>query len=135
MLGLLAVKIWETVETDIFEDDLDRGDSRTCQHHYENKNMSPNPNSTSQMCPGSEVRSLRFFQGLRVLVKACQCFLPSLCWAMVLWPGSGIVLKGVIENRGLSIPRAPGYLNSRLLGYVNIGYIESRTHYLDNREP
>ncbi|CAE7500791.1 Scn11a, partial [Symbiodinium pilosum] len=30
------------------------------------------------------VRSLRFFQGLRVLVKACQCFLPSLCWAMVL---------------------------------------------------
>jgi len=30
------------------------------------------------------VRSLRFFQGLRVLVKACQCFLPSLCWSMVL---------------------------------------------------
>ncbi|CAK9060068.1 Voltage-dependent T-type calcium channel subunit alpha-1I (CaVT.3) (Voltage-gated calcium channel subunit alpha Cav3.3) [Durusdinium trenchii] len=30
------------------------------------------------------VRSLRFFGGLRVLVKACTCFLPSLCWAMVL---------------------------------------------------
>ncbi|CAE7271772.1 Scn11a [Symbiodinium natans] len=30
------------------------------------------------------VRSLRFFRGLRVLVKACQCFLPSLCWSMVL---------------------------------------------------
>ena len=31
------------------------------------------------------VRSLRFFRGLRLLVKACQCFLPSLCWAMVPW--------------------------------------------------
>jgi len=30
------------------------------------------------------VRSFRFFRGLRVLVKACQCFLPSLCWSMVL---------------------------------------------------
>ncbi|CAJ1413752.1 unnamed protein product, partial [Effrenium voratum] len=30
------------------------------------------------------VRSLRFFRGLRVLVQACQCFLPSLCWSMVL---------------------------------------------------
>lgn len=30
------------------------------------------------------VRSLRFFRGLRVLVRACQCFLPSLCWSMVL---------------------------------------------------
>jgi len=30
------------------------------------------------------VRSLRFFRGLRLLIKACQCFLPSLCWAMVL---------------------------------------------------
>ncbi|CAJ1460073.1 unnamed protein product [Effrenium voratum] len=30
------------------------------------------------------VRSLRFFSGLRVLVKACTCFLPSLCWSMVL---------------------------------------------------
>lgn len=30
------------------------------------------------------VRSLRLFQGLRVLVKACTCFLPSLCWSMVL---------------------------------------------------
>eukprot|EP00439_Symbiodinium_sp_Y106_P074843 s2309_g14.t1 len=30
------------------------------------------------------VRSFRFLSGLRVLVKACQCFLPSLFWAMVL---------------------------------------------------
>ncbi|CAK9084754.1 Ankyrin repeat domain-containing protein 17 [Durusdinium trenchii] len=29
-------------------------------------------------------RSLRFLRGLRLLVKACQCFLPSLCWSMVL---------------------------------------------------
>ena len=26
--------------------------------------------------------------------------------------------------------RAPNYLNSRLPGYVTIGYIEPRTHYL-----
>lgn len=30
------------------------------------------------------VRSLHIFRGLRLLVKACQCFLPSLCWSMVL---------------------------------------------------
>lgn len=30
------------------------------------------------------VRSFRFLSGLRVLMKACQCFLPSLFWAMVL---------------------------------------------------
>lgn len=30
------------------------------------------------------MRSFRLFRGLRLLVKACQCFLPSLCWAMVL---------------------------------------------------
>lgn len=30
------------------------------------------------------VRTLRLFKGLRLLVKACQCFLPSLGWAMVL---------------------------------------------------
>jgi len=30
------------------------------------------------------VRSFRFFRGLRMLVKACQCCLPSLCWSMVL---------------------------------------------------
>ena len=27
---------------------------------------------------------------------------------------------------------APSYLNSRLLGYVTIGYIDRRTHYLGN---
>ncbi|CAJ1382280.1 unnamed protein product [Effrenium voratum] len=30
------------------------------------------------------LRSFRFVRGLRLLVQACQCFLPSLCWAMVL---------------------------------------------------
>ena len=29
-------------------------------------------------------RTFRFFKGLRFLVKACYCFLPSLFWAMVL---------------------------------------------------
>ena len=33
------------------------------------------------------------------------------------------------------LPRAPSYLNSRLLGYVTIGYIEPRTHYLGNWSP
>jgi len=30
------------------------------------------------------VRTLRLFRGLNLLVKACQCFLPSLGWSMVL---------------------------------------------------
>lgn len=30
------------------------------------------------------LRAFRFVRGLRLLVKACQCFLPSLCWSMVL---------------------------------------------------
>jgi len=30
------------------------------------------------------VRAFRLFRGLNLLVKACQCFLPSLGWAMVL---------------------------------------------------
>eukprot|EP00435_Cladocopium_sp_Y103_P014330 s3186_g3.t1 len=30
------------------------------------------------------VRSFRFSPGLRMLVKACQCCLPSLCWSMLL---------------------------------------------------
>ena len=29
----------------------------------------------------------------------------------------------------------PSYLNSRLLGYVTIGYIESSSHYLGNWSP
>ena len=29
-------------------------------------------------------------------------------------------------------PRAPSYLNSRLLGYVIIGYMEPRTHHSSN---
>ena len=35
----------------------------------------------------------------------------------------------------MSIPRAPSYLNSRLLGCVTIGYKEPRTHYLGHWEP
>eukprot|EP00930_Biecheleria_cincta_P004599 TRINITY_DN105513_c0_g1_i1.p1 TRINITY_DN105513_c0_g1~~TRINITY_DN105513_c0_g1_i1.p1 ORF type:complete len:358 (+),score=55.03 TRINITY_DN105513_c0_g1_i1:1-1074(+) len=30
------------------------------------------------------VRTLRLFSGLRVLVRACSSFLPSLCWSMIL---------------------------------------------------
>ena len=33
------------------------------------------------------------------------------------------------------IPRAPGYLNSRLLGCVTIGYLEPSSHYLGNWSP
>ena len=32
----------------------------------------------------------------------------------------------------LPYPRAPSYLNSRLLGNVTIGYIEPSSHYLGN---
>ena len=35
----------------------------------------------------------------------------------------------------LFYPRAPSYLNSRLLGYVTIGYIEPSSHYLGNWSP
>ena len=35
----------------------------------------------------------------------------------------------------LSSPRAPSYLNSGLLGYVTIGYLGPRTHYLGNWSP
>ena len=34
-----------------------------------------------------------------------------------------------------SYPRAPNYLNSRLLGYVTIGYMEPSSHYLGNWSP
>ena len=33
------------------------------------------------------------------------------------------------------IQKAPGYLNSGLLGYVTIGYIKPRTHYFGNWSP
>ena len=36
---------------------------------------------------------------------------------------------------GLVFPRAPGYLNSRLLGHKTIGYIEARTQYLGTWSP
>eukprot|EP00913_Durusdinium_trenchii_P035649 g33359.t1 len=42
------------------------------------------------------VRSLRIFRGLRLLVKACQCFLPSLCWAMVSWQNMSLSFSGFV---------------------------------------
>lgn len=30
------------------------------------------------------MRTFRFVKGLRLLVQACHCFLPSLCWSMIL---------------------------------------------------
>ena len=35
----------------------------------------------------------------------------------------------------MTYPRTPSYLNSRLPGYVTIGDIEPRTHYLGNWSP
>ena len=31
------------------------------------------------------VRTFRFVRGLRLLVTACKCFIPSLFWSMVPW--------------------------------------------------
>ena len=39
------------------------------------------------------------------------------------------------RHSNMSNPRAPGYLSSRLVGYVTIGYTEPRTHHLGNRSP
>lgn len=41
------------------------------------------------------VRTVRLFRGLRVLVKACTSFLPSLCWSMTLL-GMFMVMCGLI---------------------------------------
>ena len=35
----------------------------------------------------------------------------------------------LLSPQALEVPRAPSYLNSRLLGYVTIGFMEPRTHY------
>ena len=44
--------------------------------------------------------------------------------------------RGPIMNHPyLLYPKDPSYLNSRLLGYVTIGYREPRTHYLGNWSP
>jgi len=48
------------------------------------------------------VRTFRFFRGLRMLVKACYCFLPSLGWSMVLlvvfmWMGT-LVLGNLLQD-------------------------------------
>ena len=44
----------------------------------------------------------------------------------------GVNIKSLGPFEG---PRAPSYPNSRLLGYVSIGYIEPRTHDLGNWSP
>ncbi|CAK9003563.1 unnamed protein product [Durusdinium trenchii] len=48
------------------------------------------------------VRSFRFFRGLRMLVKACQCCLPSLCWSMLLLAVfmcmGGLILGNLLQN-------------------------------------
>ena len=41
-------------------------------------------------------------------------------------------METTIEGLGF---RLPSYPNSRLLGYVTIGYIEPRTHSLGNWSP
>ena len=48
---------------------------------------------------------------------------------------TGNCSRGLVMNEGIAYPRAPSYLNSRLLGYLTIGYIEPRTQYLGNWSP
>ena len=43
--------------------------------------------------------------------------------------------KGQLEAMLATLPRAPSYLNSRLLGYVTIGDIVPSSHYLGNWSP
>lgn len=61
------------------------------------------------------VRSLHIFRGLRLLVKACQCFLPSLCWSMVL--------LGVLMSMG-----------SLLMGNLLQEYIKDEELAFDDRQ-
>ncbi|CAE7902571.1 unnamed protein product, partial [Symbiodinium microadriaticum] len=61
------------------------------------------------------VRTLRLFTGLRLLVKACQCFLPSLGWSMVL--------LGVFMSMGALV-----------LGTLLQDFILDPTHSLDDRQ-
>ena len=61
----------------------------------------------------------------------------SRCSVLGLW-GLGQVWSIAPKcgaNRAFIYPRAPTYLHSRLLGYVTIGYVEPRTHYLGNWSP
>ena len=43
--------------------------------------------------------------------------------------------SGTEHGNYCTYPTAPSYLNSRLLGYVTIGYIELSSHYLGNWSP
>jgi len=57
------------------------------------------------------LRTFRFFKGLRFLVKACYCFLPSLAWSMLLllvfiWMGTlilGNLLQDFIADSAASV--------------------------------
>ncbi|OLQ14221.1 hypothetical protein AK812_SmicGene1705 [Symbiodinium microadriaticum] len=51
------------------------------------------------------VRTLRLFTGLRLLVKACQCFLPSLGWSMVLL-GVFMSMGALVLGTLLQVPEA-----------------------------
>ena len=56
---------------------------------------------------------LRFFRGLRMLVKACYCFLPSLAWSMVLllvfmWMAT-LVLGNLLQDFILAAWRADAW--------------------------
>ena len=56
------------------------------------------------------VRTLRLFKGLRLLVKACQCFLPSLGWAMVLltvFMSMGALILATLLQDFISNPENP----------------------------
>ena len=46
-----------------------------------------------------------------------------------------VSIRRIVQGYVQVLPRPPSYLNSGLLGYVTIGYIEPRTHYLGNWEP
>ena len=69
------------------------------------------------------------------LTPTCYCIswgIEYINWSKRFSIHSGIGNK--MEAAEL-IPRAPSYLNSRLLVYVTIGCIEPRTHYLGNWSP
>lgn len=52
------------------------------------------------------VRTFRFVRGLRLLVTACKCFLPSLFWSMAPW-SRGHSARSDGERRGRRRPRGP----------------------------
>jgi len=56
------------------------------------------------------VRTFRLFRGLNLLVKACQCFLPSLFWSMVLllvFMSMGTLIMGNLLRSFIENPSNP----------------------------